>query len=62
MKNLVVILLILCALGILWIGSGSRKFSEDYYVNADLLEFSKPTGKDLDLEFIKKEFEPAYEF
>jgi len=62
MRNLVVILLILFAIGILWLGSGFRKFSEDRYVNNDLLEFAKPTGEDLDLDFLRKEFEPAYEF
>ena len=62
MRNLVVILLILFAIGILWLGSGFRKFSEDKYVNNDLLEFAKPTGEDLDLDFLRKEFEPAYEF
>ncbi len=62
MRNIVVILLILFAIGILWIGSGFRKFSEETYVNDDFSEFSKPTGNDLDLDFLKKEFEPAYEF
>ena len=62
MKNIVVILLILLAVGILWIGSGVRTFSEEKYVNSEYTEISKPTGEDLDLEFLQKEFEPAYEF
>ncbi len=62
MRNIIVILLILFAIGILWIGSGSRKFSEEKYVNSNFTEFSKPTGEDLNLDFLKKEFKPAYEF
>jgi len=62
MKNIIIILLILFLIGILWLGTGIRTFSEENYVNYQYTEMSRMSGEDLDLEFLKKEFEPAYEF
>lgn len=62
MKNLLTLLLILVIIGILWIGSKFWQFSEDKYVNQELNAMSRPTSDQIDLEFLKKEFEPAYEF
>lgn len=62
MKNLVSLLLILFIIGILWLGSEYWKFSKEDYVNAALEEKCRPTSDQVDLEFLKKEFEPAYEF
>lgn len=62
MRNIVAILLILLLVGILWIGSGYEGFSEEKYVSQKHIEISQPTGEDLDLNFLKEEFKPAYEF
>jgi len=62
MRNIIVILFILLLVGILWIGSGIKGFSEERYVSQEFTEISKPAGEDLDLNFLQKEFEPAYEF
>ena len=62
MKNLVSLLLILLIIGILWLGSKFWQFSEDKYVNAELEMLSRPTSDQIDLEYLKKEFKPAYEF
>ena len=62
MRNIIAVLLILLLVGILWIGSGFGGFSEERYVNGEYVEISQPTGEDLDLNFLKEEFKPAYEF
>jgi len=62
MKKIIIILLILFLIVILWIGVGARTFSEERYVNYQFLEKSIMSGEDLDIEFLKQEFKPAYEF
>ena len=62
MRKIIIILLILFLIVILWVGAGVRTFSEEKYVNYQFLEKSIMSGEDLDLEFLKEEFEPAYEF
>jgi hypothetical protein len=62
MKNLLTLLLILFIIGILWLGSKYWEFSAEKYVNADLTAKSRPTSDQIDLDYLKKEFKPAYEF
>jgi hypothetical protein len=62
MKNLLSLLLILLIIGILWLGSKFWRFSEDKYVTTELEALSRPTSDQIDLEYLKKEFRPAYEF
>ncbi len=62
MKNLLTLLLILFIIGILWVGSKFWEFSEDKFINPAVVEKSVLVSEGLDLEFLKKEFEPAYEF
>jgi hypothetical protein len=62
MKNLLTLLLILLIIGILWLGSGLWKFSREVYVNPELEKKAVAIGNYIDLEYLKKEFEPAYEF
>lgn len=62
MRKIIIILLILLLIVILWIGAGARTFSEERYVSYQFLEKAIMSGEDLDLEFLKQEFKPAYEF
>ena len=62
MRNIAIVLLTLLLIGILWLSTGIGKFSEEKYVSAKFLEASIISGEDLDIEFLKKEFVPAYEF
>ena len=62
MRNIIIILLICVLIGILWLGTGVLTFSEDEYVNDKYVELSRISGEDLDLEYLKQEFKPAYEF
>ena len=59
MKDLLVLLLILFIIGILWIWSGFWDFEEEQYVNDQYLEQSMYVDLKVDLEFLKREFEPA---
>lgn len=62
MRNIIIILLICVLIGILWLGTGVLTFSEEEYVNREYVEQSRLSGEELDTEFLKQEFEPAYEF
>jgi|GEM_PF-5043794 len=62
MRNIAILLFILVLIGILWLGTGAGSFSEDEYVAPEYVEMSLMTGEDIDLEFLKEEFVPAYEF
>lgn len=62
MRNIIIILLICILIGILWLGTGVLTFTEDKYVNQDYIEISRMSGEDLDIQYLKGEFEPAYEF
>ena len=61
-KNLLHLLLILSIIGILWLRSGFWEFDREYYVNSQVLEKAQLFEIKLDLEFLEKEFGPAYEY
>ena len=61
MRKLLALLLILAILGILWLGSRFWEFSEGQYVNSQVVEKSVIYIQDINLDFLKKEFDPAYE-
>lgn len=56
------LLLILFIIGILWLGSKFWEFSSETYVNEELNTKARPTSDQIDLDYLKKEFRPAYEF
>ncbi len=62
MKNILTLLLILTILGILWIGSKYWSFSKEDYVNPKVVGKAAIFGDNIDLDYLKKEFAPAYEF
>ena len=62
MKNLLTLLLTLLIIGILWIGSRHWVFSENEYVNTEIMKKTQIYTDRIDLEFLKTEFRPAYEF
>jgi hypothetical protein len=62
MKNIIIILLSLFLAGILWLSMGLTTFSEEVYVNPEVIEISRLSGQELDINYLKQEFEPAYEF
>lgn len=62
MKNILSLLLILTILGILWIGSRFWEFSRSEYINPNVIGKAAVFSDEIDLEFLKSEFTPAYEF
>lgn len=62
MRKFFILLSILFVTGILWLRSGFWGFEADEYVNQDLWEKSRGADVELDLEFLKAEFSPAYEY
>ena len=62
MRNILVLLAILFVIGILWLSSKFWEFSEEKYVNSQIVEKTQLfESTDLDIEFLKQEFRPAYE-
>jgi hypothetical protein len=62
MKNILFLLSILVIIGILWLLSGFWSFSPERYVGPQIQEKTYMPKERIDLEHLKKEFVPAYEF
>ena len=62
MKKLLLLLLIMSIIGILWLGSRFWEFKQEDYITPELVGESMHSELFLDLEFLKEEFGPAYEY
>ncbi len=62
MNKLLYLLLILIIVGILWIGSRFWEFSSATYVNDTYEQKTINYVGKIDLELLKKEFQPANEY
>lgn len=61
-RKLLIVLFSLIIIGILWLRSRYWEFSEEMYVNDDLEQKTLLIRGKLDIDFLKREFESAYEF
>ncbi len=62
MKRILLILLILFIAGILLLMSTYWSFDRENYVNDFVIEISQPLDDNVDVDYLKKEFGPAYGF